>query len=75
MNALEQEIIEKFRQLDRSSKQWVLKRLADDMQTTFDYARWWSDVEALQTTMRLRLGAQATVGGLSLLDELREEAS
>ncbi len=75
MSALEQEIIEKFHRLEPAAKQRVLESLSYDMQTAFDYAGWWSQVEALQASIRSRLGDQASVGALSLLDELREEES
>ncbi len=75
MSVLEQEIIEKFHRLEPTAKQRVLETLSVDLQSSFDYASWWSRVEALQTSIRSRLGDQATVGALSLLDELREEES
>jgi len=78
MSALEQEIIDKFRQLDHSARQRVLatiEREAEPEQATFDYAAWWADVDALQADIRSRIGESGTVGALSLLDELREEAS
>jgi len=75
MSVLEQEIIEKFQRLEPNAKQRVLATLSIDVQTSFDYAGWWLRVEALQTSIRSHLGDQATVGVLSLLDELREEES
>ena len=75
MNVLEQEIIEKFRQLEPDAKQRVLQTLADTAQSSFDYDAWWTEVEALQADIRSRIGDTGTVGALSLLDELREEAS
>lgn len=75
MSALEQEIIEKFHHLEPAAKQRVLETLLFDLQTSFDYAAWWEQVEALQTSIRSRLGDQASVGALGLLDELREEPS
>lgn len=75
MSALEHEIIEKFQQLQPDEKQRVLQILKDTLQPAFDYDAWWAEVEALQTDIRARLGETATVGALSLLDELREEAS
>ncbi len=75
MSALEQEIIKKFRQLDAQAKQRVLARLESDLRSSFDYAAWWATVEALQVEMQTRLGDQGTTGALSLLDDLREEAS
>ncbi|MBL8153648.1 MAG: hypothetical protein JNM70_05635 [Anaerolineae bacterium] len=46
-----------------------------DVQAPFDYEAWWARTEALQSSLRARLGAGKTVGALSLLDELREEES
>jgi len=78
MSALEQEIIDKFRQLDHSARQRVLatiEREAEPEQVAFDYAAWWAEVDTLQADIRSRIGESGTVGALSLLDELREEAS
>ena len=75
MNTLEREIIEKFQQLEPDAKQRVLQTLADTTQSSFDYDAWWAEVEALQADIRSRIGDTGTVGALSLLDELREEAS
>jgi hypothetical protein len=75
MSALEQEIVEKFQQLDSKAKQRVLLLLEGTMQRSFDYANWWANVETLQREMKTRLGDKAAVGALSLLDELREETA
>ncbi|NJO84687.1 MAG: hypothetical protein HC828_19250 [Blastochloris sp.] len=75
MSALEQEIIEKFHLLEPAAKQRVLETLSLDAQSAFDYDGWWARVEALQASIRARLGEGETVGALSLLDELREEES
>lgn len=75
MSALEQEIIEKFHLLEHAAKQRVLETLSLDTQSAFDYDGWWTRVEALQESIRVRLGEGETVGALSLLDELREEES
>jgi len=75
MSALEREILEKLHLLDTSSKVRVLENLNHDLQSTFDYGAWWANVEALQSQISNRLGSDATIGALSLLDELREEAS
>ncbi len=72
MNALEQEIIDKFQRLNKESKQRILQRSTDTTQTTFDYSSWWAEVNQLQTDIRSHLGDDEFVGGLSLLDELRE---
>lgn len=83
MSTLEREVIEKFRQLEPDAKQRVRSLIDQESSAeieqsdvaTFDYEAWWADVEALQTDIRSRIGETGTVGALSLLDELREEAS
>jgi hypothetical protein len=75
VSALEQEIIEKFRLLEPAARQRVLEILTMNEQLSFDYDAWWAQVETLQASIRSRLGEGETVGALSLLDELREEAS
>lgn len=83
MSALEREIMDLFHQLQPAAKQRI--RLLIDREAsneaepvdfaTFDYDAWWAEVEGLQADIRLRIGENGTVGALSLLDELREEAS
>lgn len=80
MTTLEQELIEKFRQLDKDAQQRVRAMIEDEVRlesepATFDYAGWWAEVEALQAEIQARLGDNETVGALDLLEELREEAS
>lgn len=75
MNILEREIIEKFRRLDPDARQRVLQTLANATQSSFDYMGWWAEVDGLQAEIHARLGNAGTVGSLSLLAELREEAS
>lgn len=75
MSILEQEIIQKFQELESDAKQRVLQILTANTQTLFDYDKWWNEVEKLQTDIQSRLGDKYTVGALSLLDELREESS
>lgn len=75
MSALEQEIIEKFHRLEPAAQQRVLASLSAETHTAFDYEAWWSQVRSLQTSLQAHLGVGNTVGALSLLDELREEAS
>ncbi len=72
---MEKEIVEKFHLLDSAAQQRVIQTLSLDLQASFDYTSWWEQVEKLQASIRVRLGDQATVGALSLLDELREEES
>jgi hypothetical protein len=75
MSALEQEIIEKFHLLEPAAKRRVLETLTLDADAAFDYDAWWAQVEALQSSIRARLGTGETVGAQALLDELREEES
>lgn len=83
MSALEREIIEKFYQLHPAAKRRVRALIEQDAaaqaeqadMSSFDYDAWWADIEALQADIRARIGKTGTVGALSLLDELREEAS
>jgi hypothetical protein len=82
MSTLEREVIEKFHQLDKAAQKRVRELIfqvtdpagqADA--SAFNYDAWWSEVEALQAEIRSRIGDTGTVGSLSLLDELREDAS
>jgi hypothetical protein len=77
MSALEQEIIEKFYQLDVAAQERVRSQLIPPRPApeSFRADLWWARVEALQAQMAARIGHQGTVGALSLLEELREEAS
>ncbi len=74
MSALEREIIEKFHQLDDEAKLRVLEKIQQDAPQGFDYETWWKQVEALQSSIRARIGDQPA-NVLSLLEELREEKS
>ncbi len=75
MSAPEQEIIEKFYLLEPAARKRVLELLTTNVQSSFDNEAWWEQVEALQASIRARLGEGKTLGALSLLDELREEES
>jgi hypothetical protein len=82
MSTLENEVIEKFHQLDKDAKKRVRELILLETESVgqtdtsgFDYDAWWAEVENLQTDIRKRIGDTGTVGTLSLLDELREEAS
>jgi len=82
MSALEREVIEKFHQLDKAAQKRVRELIAQETDSedqaaasAFDYDAWWAEVETLQADIRARIGDTGTIGSLSLLDELREEAS
>ncbi len=76
-NALEREIIEKFRQLDAAAKERVLQQLVikEQPKQSFDYEAWLKEVGELRERIQARLGEGEFVGALDLLDELREEES
>ncbi|MBK9125376.1 MAG: hypothetical protein IPM16_19945 [Chloroflexi bacterium] len=83
MSTLEREIIEKFHQLHPDAKRRVRALIEQEAavdaeqadMSSFDFDAWWADIDALQADIRSRIGKTGTVGALSLLDELREEAS
>jgi hypothetical protein len=75
MDAVEQEIIEKFHRLEPDAQQRVLQTLSVQATNSFNYDEWRTEVEQLQADIRSRMGETATIGTLSLLDELREESS
>ena len=75
MDALEQDIIDKFKQLEPDAKQRVLKTLNAAAEDEFDYDAWFAEVEALQVVIKERIGEGNTIGGMGLLYELREEES
>jgi hypothetical protein len=82
MSTLEHEVVEKFHKLDKDAKKRVRELIIQETESVgqadtpgFDYDAWWTEVEHLQADIRKRIGDTGTVGALSLLDELREEAS
>lgn len=77
MNLLEQEIIQKFNQLDADAQQRVLQQISIVIESgdpSFDFDEWLASVHELQAAIRERIGEDATVGALDLLNELREES-
>jgi hypothetical protein len=79
MGALEQEIIEKFHQLQPAAKQRVLALIEREVaaQTTdvseFDYATWFSNVEAIrQQIYTSQIGKQSSVDVVGILREIRD---
>jgi hypothetical protein len=81
MSALEREIIEKFHQLDAEARQRVRAAIQAESSIVqvdgepFDFEAWLAEVEVLRAEIQVELPDSDTVGALSLLDELREEAS
>ncbi len=73
MSALEQEILEKFRLLDKAAQQRVQAEINREAEHTFDFEAWLTRVRSLQQTMRTEYGADHKVDVVSLLREVREE--
>jgi hypothetical protein len=69
MNILEKEIIEKFRQLKTDAQRRLLRTLADDVQSSFDWDAWWKEIESVQFTPSLEQAPSAS----DLINEAREE--
>lgn len=73
-NALEREIIEKFRQLDAAAKERVLQQLVikEQPKQSFDYEAWLHRINAVSVKLNPdENGYTPTVQ--ELLDEVREE--
>ena len=75
MSALEQEIVDKIRLLDRPAKQRVAEFLSQDLSASFDIDAWLRDVERIREEIALRTGNPQGVSVMDLLDELRDEES
>lgn len=78
MSALEQEVIEKFRQLDHEARQRVFVVIqgelnADTVMEPFD--QWLVGMEQLRQEIVATFGEGYEVDVQGLLDEIREEAS
>lgn len=78
MTALEQEIIEKFHQLDHAAQQRVRAAITGDTivlapsNHDFDFDAWWAEVKALQfEILQNTTGHRLTA--TDLLNEVREE--
>ena len=76
MSILEQEIIEKFQQLEIDAQQRVLQSLAQRLQqaekTPFDFIAWLEDAEAARITLRPDASGHAPSAS-ELVNEVREE--
>ena len=75
MNALEQEIIEKFRLLDSDAQKRVRALIGRETETesaAFDYDAWWAEVEALNITLRPDADGHVPTAS-ELVNEVREE--
>jgi hypothetical protein len=72
MSALEQEIFEKFHQLDRTAQQRLIERLQGET-TAFDWDDWMARVNSLQAEVRATHGKEYRVDVVSLLRDIRED--
>lgn len=74
MSALEQEILDKFRLLDKAARSRVQAAINQEAEAgPFDFASWLKRVQRLQDSMRQEYGADHRVDVVSLLREVREE--
>jgi 1,6-anhydro-N-acetylmuramate kinase len=66
---------EKFSHLSPNAQSRVLALIeAEAMEApAFDFANWWAQVDTLQQSLHARLGADGTIDGVGLLQQLREE--
>jgi hypothetical protein len=75
MDALEQEVIEKFHQLDKAAQQRVREVIlrATEPPAPFDYAAWFRRMEALRSEVQQRRGQElAAVDVVSILRDIRD---
>lgn len=72
MNTLEQEIIEKFRQLDQEARQRVRALIVEQEAdaAVFDFDTWATEVETIRQQIRARHGDQFPE--ISVVDILRD---
>jgi hypothetical protein len=75
MSALEDEIIEKFRQLDGEARKRVLLSLAQEQEAPMTLAAALQAASAFRERLRQKYGKGHVFGVQSMLDEIREEAS
>lgn len=77
MNILEQEIIEKFHQLDSAGQQRVRELIMQDstasIKTDFDYHAWLRDVEAIRDDIRAsNAGKLPPIDVVGMLRDIRD---
>ena len=75
MSALEQEILDKIRLLDRPAKQRVLELLSRDLSARFDWDTWFAETDRLRAEIAADPNNDHTISALDLLDEMRDEES
>lgn len=74
MSALEQEVIEKFRLLDKAAQQRVRKLIDQETEVgEFDYEAWMRDIEAIRAEIRADNGGTfPQIDAVTLLREIRD---
>lgn len=75
MSVVEQEIVEKFQQLDSETQSRIMETLHQIQEPTLDFGAWRARVATFHSKLRAAYGENYVIGGQELLDELREEAS
>jgi hypothetical protein len=78
MSALEQMVLEKFRQLEAKQQQQVLdflEQLQQKQVAEFDYEAWQARVDAIHDEILAQHGHDYSIDVQALLDEVREDAS
>lgn len=77
-STLEQEILDKFHQLDGAAQSRVIEKMRGIIQAndeSFDFDEWLASAQTLRAEIQADIGEGNTTGALGLLDELREESS
>jgi hypothetical protein len=73
MSTLENEILEKFRQLDAEGQKRVRAAIASTPTDTFDYDQWFQDIEGIRQEIRAQHGGQLpTVNVVDILRDIRD---
>lgn len=70
MSALEQEIVEKFDQLDDEGRQRVL-RLLNERPAKFNWHEWFADIDRLNAEMLAKNDDFTPIDAVSMLREMR----
>lgn len=73
MTSLEQEIYEKFQQLNEQAQQRLIARLQESVASEFDRNDWAARVNALQADVRTSRGDDVRVDVVNLLRDIRED--
>ena len=74
MTTVEQEILEKFQQLDSESKRRILASLEQEVNApTMDLGQWLEQATGFRGRLRAKYGQGHFFGTQTLLDEVREE--